>query len=42
MKILWYRVDRGMVLEGWAFPLKNYVFRSLWKPVTDAKNAKGY
>jgi hypothetical protein len=40
MKILWYRVDRKMVLEGWAFPLRNNVFRSLWKPVADAQNAK--
>jgi hypothetical protein len=31
-----------MVLEGWAFPLRNNVFRSLWKPVADAQNAKGH
>jgi hypothetical protein len=42
MKILWYRVDRKMELEGLAFPLRNNDLRSLWKTATDAKNAKGY
>jgi hypothetical protein len=35
-------MDRKMELEGWASPPRDMIFRSLWKPVTDVKSAKGY